>query len=26
LEGRPIVGSFLKHYGAVEVDPSVGRG
>jgi NAD(P)-dependent dehydrogenase (short-subunit alcohol dehydrogenase family) len=26
LEGRPIVGRFLKHYGAVEVDPSVGRG
>jgi NAD(P)-dependent dehydrogenase (short-subunit alcohol dehydrogenase family) len=26
LEGKPIVGRFLKHYGAVEVDPGVGRG
>jgi NAD(P)-dependent dehydrogenase (short-subunit alcohol dehydrogenase family) len=26
IEGRPIVGRFLKHYGAVEVDPGLGRG
>jgi NAD(P)-dependent dehydrogenase (short-subunit alcohol dehydrogenase family) len=26
LEGQPIVGRFLKHYGAVEVDPGIGRG
>jgi NAD(P)-dependent dehydrogenase (short-subunit alcohol dehydrogenase family) len=26
IEGRPIVGRFLKHYGAVKVDPGAGRG
>jgi NAD(P)-dependent dehydrogenase (short-subunit alcohol dehydrogenase family) len=26
LEGRIVWGRFLKHYGAVEVDPGVGRG
>jgi NAD(P)-dependent dehydrogenase (short-subunit alcohol dehydrogenase family) len=26
IEGKAIVGRFLKHYGAVEVDPGVGRG
>lgn len=26
IDGRAIWGRFLKHYGAVEVDPGVGRG